>query len=430
MLCDKKGLLLLLLIFVPALSFGQAATNSPYSKFGIGDHQRIMFTRSLGMGGITLGMRDPGYIDFINPASLGARDSLSFLFEFGMIGKQSELAIQGESATSRDINFKNLAMAFPVTKWLGASAGITPYSSMNYNIQSQTVEGDPEYNPDIGEIHYLYQGSGGVHLFFFGLGANVYKGFSVGVNLSYLFGNTERTRSLGFVDEENSFSTKIGEKSIIGDLGIDFGFQYTHVFKDKYELTIGAILNSERKMSGEYESNTVNILSNPTGGHFVDTLEFSSGVKGKIQLPKNLGIGFTFAYSDKLIIGADYYWQNWSKAKFFGESDSLVNSSTLNAGLEYTPNRLSLRNYIGRISYRVGGHYSNSYLQLEGEQLRDFGISFGVGLPLNRNKSGLNISFVMGKRGLKQKGLIEEKYGMITFSLNLYDRWFVKRQFD
>jgi hypothetical protein len=69
-------------------------------------------------------------------------------------------------------------------------------------------------------------------------------------------------------------------------------------------------------------------------------------------------------------------------------------------------------------------------LELEGEQLRDFGISFGVGLPLNRNKSAMNISFILGKRGLKQKDLIEERYGMISFSLNLYDIWFVKRKFD
>ena len=183
MLNHRKGILLILFLLAPIIMSGQAVTNSPYSRFGIGDLQRVQFTRNLGMGGITLGIRDPGYIDFLNPASGSARDSLSFLFEFGMAGKQSELAIKGESATSQDINFKNLALAFPITKWLGANAGIVPYSSMNYRINSQTDEEDPEYNPDIGKINYLYEGTGGVHMFFFGLGANIYKGLSVGVEL-------------------------------------------------------------------------------------------------------------------------------------------------------------------------------------------------------------------------------------------------------
>lgn len=432
MFSNKKEKLLLVLFLVPILSFGQAATNSPYSRFGLGDREKMVLTHNLGMGGITLGARDPGHIDFQNPASLSARDSSSFLFEFGMIGKQSELSMRGVSpaAISRDINFKHLVIAFPVTKWLGASAGIVPYSSVSYNIQSETIEGDPEYDPDIGAINYLYKGTGGVNRFFLGVGAKVFEGLSLGVNLSYLFGNTERSRSLVFVDEVNSFSTMINEKSIIGDLGFDVGLQYTLAFKENYEVTFGAVLNNKRKINGEYESITQNLLYNPTGGYFADTLFYDDGIKGKILVPSNIGVGFTFRYSEKLIVGADYYWQNWSEALFYGENDSLQDSRSFNAGLEFTPNRYALRNYLNRISYRIGGHYYNTYLQLQGEQLKNFGISFGVGLPLNRTRSMINLSFELGKRGTREQDLIEERYGMISFSLTLYDVWFIKQKFD
>ena len=426
----RKRLFIPILLLVPVLTFGQAAINSPYSRFGLGDQQKMGFTRNIAMGGISLGMRDPGFIDFQNPASLSSRDSLSFLFEFGMVGKQSELSTSGESAESKDISFKNLSIAFPITRWLGAAAGIVPYSSLSYKIEDQTREGDPEYDPEIGGVNCLYEGSGGVHKFFVGFGADVFKGLSLGMNLSYLFGNLERSRSLGFVDEVYSSTVEVAQKSIFGDLGFDLGMQYSFPFKEKFELTIGAVLNNERNIKGETESLTRDILYSPTSVIYIDTVAFTGSKKGKVVIPRNLGIGFTFRYNDKLTIGADYFSQNWSEATFFGENDSLINSNSLHAGLEFVPNRFALRNYLNRINYRIGGYYSNTYLQLEGKQLEDFGISFGVGLPLNRNRSMINLSFEYGKRGTQKNNLIEERYGTISFSLTLYDIWFQKLKFD
>ena len=236
---NNKGIFLsiLLLLLAPGLTFGQAAINSPYSRFGLGDHQNMVFTRNIAMGGISLGMRDPGFIDFQNPASLSSRDSLSFLFEFGIVGKQSELSMSGESAVSKDVSFKSLSFAFPITRWLGAAAGIVPYSSLSYKIEDQTIEGDPEYEPDIGGIIYLYEGSGGAHKFFVGFGADVFKGLSLGINLSYLFGNLERSRSLGFVNEDYSSTIEIENETVFGDLGFDLGMQYSFLFKENFEIS-------------------------------------------------------------------------------------------------------------------------------------------------------------------------------------------------
>ena len=199
---------------------------------------------------------------------------------------------------------------------------------------------------------------------------------------------------------------------------------------NKRRQGLGAVLNNERSITGKVESLTQDVLYSSTTVIYVDTVDFSSGVKGKISIPRNLGVGFMFRYSDQLAIGADYFWQNWSEATFFGENDSLINSNSLHAGLEFVPNRFALRNYLARINYRIGGYISNTYLQLDGEQLRDLGISFGVGLPLNRNRSMINLTFEYGKRGTPSKNLIEERYGMISFGLTLYDNWFMKRKFD
>jgi hypothetical protein len=82
------------------------------------------------------------------------------------------------------------------------------------------------------------------------------------------------------------------------------------------------------------------------------------------------------------------------------------------------------------MAYRLGGHYHNSYLQLDGEQLKDYGISFGVGLPLRNTKSSFNLTLEAGRRGTLENNLIRENYLFLSFSVTLHDFWFMKRKFD
>jgi hypothetical protein len=73
-------------------------------------------------------------------------------------------------------------------------------------------------------------------------------------------------------------------------------------------------------------------------------------------------------------------------------------------------------------------------LQLRGAQLKEFGINFGVGLPVSMDrfpkKHTINLSAEIGKRGTIKNGLISEYYGLFTVQLNLHDLWFIKRRYD
>ena len=101
----------------------------------------------------------------------------------------------------------------------------------------------------------------------------------------------------------------------------------------------------------------------------------------------------------------------------------------------------ALRGYHKYISYRVGGYYSNYYLSVlkpnpeagvadDYYQLEDYGITFGVGLPVKTLKSSINIAFTLGTRGTTEYNLVKENYGIITFNVTLHDLWFRKRRFD
>jgi hypothetical protein len=63
----------------------------------------------------------------------------------------------------------------------------------------------------------------------------------------------------------------------------------------------------------------------------------------------------------------------------------------------------------------------------------DFGMSFGLGLPL-RQLSSVNLGFEYGKRGTTSNNLIEENYFNFRLSLSLTasgaQSWFRKRKID
>jgi hypothetical protein len=62
--------------------------------------------------------------------------------------------------------------------------------------------------------------------------------------------------------------------------------------------------------------------------------------------------------------------------------------------------------------------------------INNFGITFGVGLPLGRSLSNLNLGFELGKRGTTRADLVEENYLKINIGISLNDRWFRKRKIN
>jgi hypothetical protein len=79
----------------------------------------------------------------------------------------------------------------------------------------------------------------------------------------------------------------------------------------------------------------------------------------------------------------------------------------------------------------LGGFYENSYLTLNGIQLKTYGITFGIGLPLSRQyRSLMNLSCEIGRLGTTDNNLIRETYAKFTVHMMLHDRWFYKSKFD
>ena len=88
---------------------GAGLTYSPYSVFGIGDLYPQGTTRERAMGGVGIAGRDPRYINLMNPAAISARDTLSFVFDAGMVA-DNRVFRQGDlKSANNTLNINNFS---------------------------------------------------------------------------------------------------------------------------------------------------------------------------------------------------------------------------------------------------------------------------------------------------------------------------------
>ena len=184
---------ILFLLFLNSPSFSQIRLASPYSRFGIGDLSDNNNAWNLSMGGSGIAFRSPYHINYGNPASYTAFDSLSFVFEGGFNLDIIKLTsnIQSENRNFASVGY--LLFGMPVTKWWRTSLGMVPYSNIGYNIESPG-------QVDKTNIIRLYSGSGGINRFYWGNAFKILKNLSIGVNASYLFGSMNRESTILFPD--------------------------------------------------------------------------------------------------------------------------------------------------------------------------------------------------------------------------------------
>ncbi|MDN3709484.1 hypothetical protein QW060_21070 [Myroides ceti] len=111
-------------------------------------------------------------------------------------------------------------------------------------------------------------------------------------------------------------------------------------------------------------------------------------------------------------------------------TSSFSNGHKVSFGGFYTPHHISFTNYLSRVTYRAGGKYEKTGLAINNQEVNDFSVNIGVGLPISRNISNLNIGLEYGQRGTKSAGLIRENYFNLSIGLSFNDKWFTKRRFE
>ncbi|MDE7438568.1 MAG: hypothetical protein K2M93_08800 [Muribaculaceae bacterium] len=408
-----------------AAAGASAQTSSPYSMYGygiIGDRATSLQSQ---MGGVGYAMNSGRQINVMNPASYAAIDSLTFLFDIGadISFLKSKEGSAKENSIGGGVNY--LTMQFPICKFMGGSIGLIPYSSVGYAF-GNTIEHGALEN----------QGTGGINQLYLGLSGKV-AGLSIGANISYDFSNIINDV---FATPNGGGQTKFEHVMQIRDWNINIGAQYTFRWNRWNKLVVGATYSPRKSMRGK----TFVTQQETSQTTVPDTVAFSQ-MKDKYFNPTSIGAGISYTYEKayRLMVEADVTWQEWSKAPYaalYGPEDiankkpgELVsagmdfnNRTRIALGAEFTP---KLRgNYGERIAYRLGAYTGQDYLNINGNKVKETGVTCGVGLPTPEGKTMINLGFEWKKRSASPMQLISENYFNITLGVNFNEVWFWKRK--
>jgi len=424
---------LLIIAAITVFSFtlnlnGQKMVTSPFARFNLGSLEPASPFRGMAMGGTGIAMRDKSSLYFSNPASYSSLDTNSFVFDFGLDFSYNVITGSNGSYKSDDMNFDHLIIGFPVARNFGFAFGLVPYSNGYYNLYQTVVEGDPGYDETTGEYSTYHQGSGNLSNFFIGSGINITKNIAIGANMTIMSGKIERANQFVFSRYTNGFSTNIYEKFELRGINFDMGMQYMADLKKDYFLVAGASLTSRKS----YKSISENGILMVSGYSAIDTLSYTKDSQTKATIPYSLKLGISMGKKNKFVAGLDYLATKWTNARIPGESGYLADSKNINLGIEFIPDKFSNYSYLNRIEYRIGAHYADNYLVINGKQIRELGVSAGLGLSMRRSVSKTNIFFDLTRKdGPANSGFKYENYYTLGVSLNLWDGlWFMQRKYE
>ncbi|NRA93858.1 MAG: hypothetical protein HRU26_14485, partial [Psychroserpens sp.] len=162
-------------------------------------------------------------------------------------------------------------------------------------------------------------------------------------------------------------------------------------------------------------------------------LESSGLDQTDLTLPYRLSFGGGIGQPRQWFLGAEYVYQNtsaFSNPVVSIDNTTFVNASSFSLGGFFVPDYDSFSSYWKRATYRAGVRFENTGLEINDETINEFGISFGVGLPVGKWFSNANLGVEFGQRGTTNANLIQENFVSFRLSLSLNDRWFEKRKYN
>ena len=426
---------------------------SPYTMFGIGELNTIGAAPMRSLGGVGVAWRSGQMVNMLNPAGYSATMRKSFIFDFGaeanfLTNTQSKYDVEGNySHTAKNakniINFHEIAVQMPLAKGLGLGLSLMPYSSVGYDMTG--IEQSDQIVGNIGTATYRYTGDGDVTEVKLGVGWEFVKNLSIGVAAKYYWGhilhNYSSTVTGDYVGPGN-YNAVIGKDDYsISSFKFQVGAQWSVLNSSKRVLTLGATYDYGGPLSPKVsKSRYIN--------NSYSTSVSKEDYRSQMRLPHKVAVGVMYQ-DPKFTTGVDYEYAAWGgndghfeEAVYGDMKVRYVDTHTAKLGIEFTPNRFDVRNYLRRIAYRLGFRYSNYYQTFGGHTIPQVAVTGGFGFPLKfMGATSIDVSLEYGFRGTgasmttsagQRVGLIKQNYFKLGLGFSLFgeDYWFVRPKYD
>ena len=419
-----KKFVLAFLCFATYAVSAQNGSVSPYSLFGVGELRTTRTIDNQSMGG--LGMyTDSIHIHLNNPASLGklALTSFSTAVSHSELRLETNAAKQNSSVSSLEY----LAVALPVRfQRAGIGFGLKPYSAMGYSLLNETIDSEG------AQVSTSYTGEGGLNQVYLSAGFRLMQDLYVGATVNYYFGKLEKNRLQEI--EDVILATVDQRRSDLDGFDFNYGMTYSPKF-GKYNLFSSIRVNTQANLVSVNEQQIGSVVSGslrPIEIFDVD-LEKENLKNTEIKIPTTTSIGLGFGEDKHWFIGAEYSFQKYSNfVNTFLKEDNTEydDASSYALGGYFVPDFSSLDSFLNRITYRAGVRLDNTGLIVNDKPIENFGITFGLGIPVGADFSNLNLGFEIGRKGTQMNDLVRESYFKFSIGLAFNARWFMKRQIN
>lgn len=413
--------------------FAQSGTNSPYSQYGLGQLSEQTSGFNRGMNGLGLGFREHNQVNYLNPASYSSMDSLTFIFDAGLSGQITNFSEMGHKVNANNADFEYAVAGFRAFKHVGVSFGIIPFTNVGYNYSiTDYLNGDRSTT-----YTNTYSGSGGIHQVYLGAGWEFLKGLSIGANISYIWGDIERSVVNSYSDAWVNTLSKY-YTATVNSYKLNVGLQYSLDINKRNSLTVGLTYELGHKLNSDPSCKVISMNSSTA---VADTSSFS--VKNGLEIPVSFGAGLMWNHNNKLKLGTDFVYQKWGDTKYpvyevvndvpsYALSDDYYSDRyKVTVGGEFCNNSMS-RNFFDRIRFRAGMSYSTPYYKINGQDgPKEISVSAGFGIPIinsYNNRSMLNISGQWVHSAAK--GMLTENTFRINIGMTFNERWFMKWKVD
>lgn len=397
----------------------QNAEISPYSRLGYGSLNDHANTAQKAMGGVGIALSDGHSVNFMNPASYAAIDSVTFLFDMAANVKylKTNETVGGQRQAGHDFTggLDYITLQFPLTRYGGMCVGLVPWSQVGYSFGNEIANGTNQYS-----------GSGTVNELFVGLAARPFKGLSAGVNVSYMFGNLLNDAYVYGTD--NGTTTLFERVMEIRDYNIRVGVQGHFNLDRDNQLSLGLIWQPAKSLHGKSYGVKYDVNQDTKN----DTIGYADrNMAGKYKMPDTWGAGVAWIWKKQLTVTADYTYQPWKGMayKAIEGFDQVIDPENRFAdrwkwafGAQYAGARRG--NYFRRINYRAGAFFGQDYIKAGANNVKEHGMSLGLGLPAPSSKTMINLTFEWRHRQGSPQKLVSEDYFQVTLGMNINEIWF------
>ncbi|KEQ29478.1 membrane protein [Pedobacter antarcticus] len=419
----------------------QITSQSPYSRFGIGNLMGSPLPQFRAMGGVSTAINKPtGYnnINVQNPASYGGIRLTTI--DVGLAGSIVNLSRGSDKSSSFNGTLSHLTIAMPITKKSAMSFGVMPYSQVGYDFAEKGTisSGSNTGNPATQNVSNIYTGEGGLTKAYIGYGYQIGDHLRIGGNVEYLFGNIIQDRRVEFEDPV-AMATRLRNENSIGGVNFSYGIQYDIKLNSKTSLNFGYSGSSANDINStrSYVASKYRIGSETdgTGNTTVESIDSLKSGKSSLRVPLTHNFGIALQRDNKWVIGADFRMGSWSKFSLNKVNQGLEDSYGVSVGGQITPDITSINSYFKRVDYRFGLSYDKSYIKLADKDVKEMALSFGLGLPLanaltTRAFYKVNFTTEIGKRGTMQANALQENFINLRLGFTLNDMWFRRFKFD